>query len=708
MAGKLDKKPCRSPAPSLKSISGKRGAVDCTCTKVQQSTERITVSGLKIIRSRFGLHRSELPFLDSQGLKWYLLSLLSPTASLPSLSKGRLRCFPRTFAGYDNDGFPILKRLGRSERWELAHSCSSLARSLPLSCVVHAPSKIDSWARTASSTPPPSSPEYLQFCRKLVRKTFRYGWDKVRYPASVQSFAPQASKRAESHGMNVMQTASSFWTNLPEALAYPNGHGPLIENSSAKAEFVNLALHGRPVGVPAPVPDSTYSSPPLPFGNGFHLRVKEIPTVGKTRVIGIPSLNYDLLGPLHRSIFGHLTSRDWLMHGTPTADRIKDVCRGAIQTSVDLTNATDGLRLDVTEAILGSLLAKTVSVPGSIKELAFNSLYPSTNYPVKGGHRVSHGQMMGTYLSFPLLCLHSFCAASWAARNSGLRGLLINGDDTIISHDRPLQDYPEGYEKNESKTITSSTTCELNSTVFLRSRDSWIEVRNLRRVGAETDFKGIRHMADACQRAGPKWVTAFIRSGIGKRWGLSPKDLGLSTRHRLVWLRQFRARGALSDVKFPDHIPDPRYLTIDHQPSPEEMVEFGIDLFNNGRSTVNVPDFNPSRNQVMKTRGKRRPDRVSGHSIGARTFVSNHTYEFHRDSREATSNKIWLVLQPTDFDSIPEYSTREIVGESDSWVEDESRGAHVLAPNSATLAPSNYAKEFLSQSLGCQIRLLWE
>nr|UYL94597.1 MAG: RNA-dependent RNA polymerase [Botourmiaviridae sp.] len=392
------------------------------------------------------------------------------------------------------------------------------------------------------------------------------------------------------------------------------------------------------------------------------------------------------------------------MHGTPTAERVAKVCKGSIQTSVDLVNATDGLRLDVTEAILGALLAKTVAVPGAVKELAFASLYPNTNF--SKGHQVTHGQMMGTYLSFPLLCLHSYCAASWAGRKSLVKGRLVNGDDVIISHDLPLGDYPDGYQKNEAKTITSPKTCELNSTVFLASRDGWREVRNLRRVGAEVDFRGIRHMADACQRAGPRWVSAFIRSCVGKRWGMSPKDLGLSTRHRLVWLRELRARGKMSDVKIPVPLADPRYLIVDREPSPIEKVEFGIDLFNEGRSVALPIDFNPSRNAVLKTQGPRIPRRTSG-SRDFGSFLSHSTHLFY-DSLESSKRKVWLVVQPTD-DSDPDYeSTSCLVGEETYDGEVFSRGgAYVLAPNSVRPAPSNYLREYFSQKLGGE-RIVWE
>jgi hypothetical protein len=514
----------------------------------------------------------------------------------------------------------------------------------------------------ATSLPPPSDPAYLRFCRRLVKREFKLGWDSSRYPSSVHSFCPKASARAESRGYYMGWTASDFWSCLSSE--YP---GSGSEPISSKREFSSFCLHGRPstrVSTGAPVPDGDYHHPPLPFPFGFGLRVKDIPTVGKTRVIGIPSLNYDVLGPLHRAIYGHLTTRDWLVHGSITPERINKICVGSSQTSVDLVNATDGLRLDVTETILGALLSKSTAIPGGIKELAFTSLYPSLG---KGGW-VTNGQMMGTYLSFPLLCLHSYCSAMWASRKSGRRGIGVNGDDVVVSHDLPFGEHPDGYEKNVSKTLTSSVTCELNSTVFLRRRGEWCEVRNLRRVGGDSNLKGFRHMAEACQKAGPKWVSAFIRSGLGKRWQLSMEDYGLSTRHRLVWLRALRLRGRGSRVGVPVVPLEDRYRMTDREPTVAEKTAFGIDLFDNGRSIPLVLQKDWSRTQVLKTCSKvgwttirsgeaptlgvcrtRREIRnfaVSDTSPSGRSFLGHLSYEFHRDSPLVPKKSEWLILNP--------------------------------------------------------------
>nr|WAK77779.1 MAG: hypothetical protein [Botourmiaviridae sp.] len=718
-------KTCTKPAPPVKSVSGSGGAVDCKeCRDSKRSTERMITLGLKVIRLRFGIHRSELPDLGPKGLKYYLLSLLNPGESIRTFSDGLLRGFPRAGLGYDDDGFPRLRRLSRSDRWELAHSCNSLARSLPPSCRKHTPSTLDAWVATATTPSPPAPSDYLRFVRKTVSRLFPLGWDRQRYPQSVYAFAPKASKRAESEVACAALNADDFWSS-----EYGPRHPEYV---STKPSFSTFCLTGR-WNSPWDYCDRSPADrihtqktcanflrgkhslcercerrarlhffgrkdiPGLPQPGGFFLRVKDIPTVGKTRTIGIPSLNYDVLGPMHKAIYGHLTTKDWLMHGTVTSERIEAVCKGSIQTSVDLVNATDGLNLEVTEAILGSILRKSVSIPGFLKEAAFHSLRPEIteregdcglyDHFDRSLGRISHGQMMGTYLSFPLLCLHSYCAGLWAARSSHVRGILVNGDDTIISHDSPLGEYPPGYVKNELKTLTSPKTCELNSTVFMLRSGRWKEIRNLRRFGAESDFLGFRHMAGACQRASPSWVTAFMRSRIGKSWALSSKDLELDPSHRLVWLRDRRRRGAGSNFVFPSLPRDERYDLVSEPLSIADQVAFGLDLFSLGRSEgpdkyPNGPsdllNWNPPRSRVLRSCGKPRPVR---RTLAGRTFGSEHTYEFVRDyPRSPPQPDTRCKLNPDSYwAQAPRQESLDVLG---------SEGRYILSPCVSTRSAS--------------------
>jgi len=257
-------------------------------------------------------------------------------------------------------------------------------------------------------------------------------------------------------------------------------------------------------------------------------RYKEVQSAGKKRPLLIYDERIDVLAPLHKLLYKVLRSKTWLLCGPPTEERMSSVLVNSHQTSVDLVAATDGLAHDVSHAILDSLFFTSVKIPRSVRELAHRSLDPM--FLDSGGElkRVRHGQMQGGYLSFPLLCIHSFLAASWATRDCVGARILVNGDDCVISAEREItvQDYPKGYRLNNDKTIRAKNVAEVNSTAFLKSGGRWREVRHLRRGGAPSDYKGMLHMADSVSSASPAFVDAYQRARIGRRWGFMPSQLG--------------------------------------------------------------------------------------------------------------------------------------------------------------------------------------
>jgi len=526
--------------------------VSCACKRDFRATREAIENGLKLIRLRFSLGKGELPLLEVSSLDKFLLYLLGTGTTRASVQ------FPRVQRGWCNEGFPRFVRLGRKSRWALAHSVASLKRSIPpATCALHPPpSSFDKWLANTTQVHP-SSPEYLQFARSVARKVFRFGWDRT-YESFCESTAPRASARFEKK-----TNGSDEWARL-----------------SNRSEYYLATTRGV---LPAPLcPDPD-----------FRIRYKEVASAGKCRPLGIPSLEFDLLAPLHKAMYQYIASKEWIMRGPPTSKRIERVCKGKYQTSVDLVSATDNLPLDVTEAILGVALAKSSNIPGPVKVWACQSLRPSIFHKGWCVGIVSHGQMMGTYLSFPLLCLQSYVAALWAGRHSKVRGILVNGDDTIISSDHPLGSYPDGFQLNERKTIRSENVAELNSTTFLRKstkvtdkkKKGWEEVRSLRRGAALADFSGILHLASAAIKAGPRWVDGLVKMRWGSRWKLTPLQLGFSLRVHSAWRRQTCAL-----IHFPLKHPEPsldnRFMTVFDEPTGESQLAFREQLFNTGRRSV--------------------------------------------------------------------------------------------------------------------------
>lgn len=487
----------KTSASSGNSASGSEDKRCASCSLHDRRAKEVIHNGMSLIRVRYGLPYSQLPDLKSCDLDKYLLFLLQQGLRRDPVP------FPQRQLAANADGLCNLQRLRRHERWGLAHSLSSIKRNLPSGCFAHVKSKLDSWGSQAFSQPPPPSSEYLAFVKSETARIFTSCWDK-----DYDSFV---------------------WNHLPNASARFSGARADHTWRGRREEFVKRTLF-ESVEEPA-----------------WKARYKEVPSAGKTRALVIFDDEIDLLAPLHKCMYSHLRKQDWLLCGPPTDKRMESVLVNACQTSVDLVAATDGLHLSVTELILDTAFSSSVKVPRSLRALAKASFRPDVylGSPLKGvdSYRrigtIGHGQMMGAYLSFPLLCLHSYIAARWAARDDEGARFLVNGDDTVISASRFYgeRDYPSGYQLNAKKTIRASRVAELNSTVFLRRSGRWREVRHLRRGGAVSDFEGMMHMASAV-RNHADWTNAFVRSRIGKSWGFLPSQLGLTRRSYPAWKRE--------------------------------------------------------------------------------------------------------------------------------------------------------------------------
>jgi hypothetical protein len=465
------------------------------------------------------------------------------------------------------------------------------------------------WEQNAFFLPPPLSPEYLDHVRRESTRIFPPGWDKD-YIRFVNEHVPNSSSRLQKKS-----NASQLWKGRRE-------------------EFLNACLNESEV-----TPE-------------FKARYKEVPTAGKVRPLLIYDENVDLLAPLHRLIYSHLErTTDWLLCGPPTEKRIASVCVNKHQTSVDLVNATDGLYHSVVEATLDNAFFTSVKIPRSLRLLAKASLSPVVQDGEGIWRRVRHGQMMGAYLSFPLLCLQSYFAASWAARFDPKARFLINGDDALISANKVVScgEYPYGFRLNDTKTIRSENVAEVNSTAFLRTNGKWREVRHLRRGGALTTYEGMMHMVKAVSSR-PCWIDAFMRSRIGRRWGFLPSQIGMFTyssfkRERTMLLRRYFTKlpGA------PSMEPPASLRRINGRgPTPSEAEALRCFMWAEGRwGRMKRDEWNPSPGFIRRTYGYRsRPARSYCTFVGWRTRPSRQTADFVLvpDSYETEEEALGMFL----------------------------------------------------------------
>nr|WAK77847.1 MAG: hypothetical protein [Botourmiaviridae sp.] len=536
------------------------------CSQSDRFTKETIHNGMQLLRVRYGLPYAELPDCKPVELSRFLSFLLLQGKERTSVAfpRRQKKIQKNTTNCEEKIGLCSLQRLCRRDRWALAHGCSSIKRNLPKSCKRHTPSARQAWEANACSQPPfPPSSGYLQHVRRVVTGSFRPGWDR-NYHSFVGNHVPNPSARA------CKNSADALW-------------------AGRRSEFITATTSEMEV------------TPPAMTG-----RYKDVLSAGKSRPMLIFDESIELLAPLHKLLYSHLAKQDWLLCGPPTDKKMASVLVNAYQTSVDLVAATDGLDLTVTEAILDALFFTSVKIPRTLRAFAKSSLRPT--FLGLGGKvkRISHGQMMGAYLSFPLLCIHSYCAATWAARDQVGARFLVNGDDTVISAGRVIsvQDYPTGYRLNADKTIRAENVAELNSTVFLRSGGKWREVRHLRRGGAVADFPGMIHMAKAVMVT-PGFVDAYQRCRIGRRWGFLPSQLGHKTYPAYIRERGLRVRRTWTALPEPsDEVVFPEELDriTGRDPTPVEAEALRVVMWNYGRwGGLKRDVFSPSCGKVRRS-----------------------------------------------------------------------------------------------------------
>nr|WPR16938.1 MAG: RNA-dependent RNA polymerase [Streptophyte associated botourmia-like virus 11] len=198
---------------------------------------------------------------------------------------------------------------------------------------------------------------------------------------------------------------------------------------------------------------------------------REVFTSGKYRGVTVTSARHDILKPLHNIFYDQLSKRDWLLRGDAVSKRFEgfEAKQGEIFVSGDYESATDNLSQAASMVLLKAVLRRCRNVPKDIRQAALQSLCAEINY---GDHVVvqRRGQLMGNYLSFPLLCLHNY--VMFRSEFGVSTPVRINGDDIVFRSTRRRADRwanivgLAGLKLSAGKTLFHSSVFSLNSTFF--------------------------------------------------------------------------------------------------------------------------------------------------------------------------------------------------------------------------------------------------
>nr|QLF98313.1 RdRp [Botryosphaeria dothidea ourmia-like virus 1] len=280
-----------------------------------------------------------------------------------------------------------------------------------------------------SEPQPTISPPFVRHVQRWMRKLFKENWDK-HWSKNVETFTLPTSSCLEN----------------PRKEGGPRG----MDRAALRAEYRAFIE-----------------------GTGSRIRGDMKPmmiwTGGKWRLVTKFSARRSFLTPLHHLIYNHLSKKNWLLRGEATRDEFEDFSRreGEVFVSGDYESATDNLNISLTHLVLDEMRRTSHYVPPHVwreARLALVARFPD-------GRRQSRGQLMGSLLSFPLLCLVNFLTFKWSiARRVPLK---INGDD-IVFRCRPAEAEKwfrsveqSGLVVSKGKTLVHSNVFSLNSTFFL-------------------------------------------------------------------------------------------------------------------------------------------------------------------------------------------------------------------------------------------------
>jgi len=360
--------------------------------------------------SLVGLVSPPLPaFLSVEEVKEFCVGLLNP-------------CGPHPWRAWWDEQ-------EETSRFSLAHSLFLFRKTLPGGSEASA---IASFLETMTQPQTPADPEFLAFIRQEVPRLFRQGWD-AGYRHQVSSLTPP--------------TSSSLTTS--------RATGGVRGGRSSTSRAAPSAALGLSSTAPSPA------------------KVAGVPDGGKWRVVTINGDQDLCLRPLHHLIYDHLSKKPWLLRGDAKSRRFRGFTHvpGEVFVSGDYASATDSIPLDIYHEMLKAVARTSTEVPTSLWAFALRSSVKEF-VDCRGSSLgwQGRGQLMGSYLSFPFLCLLNYLCFRFSIRRRV--PLRINGDDIVF---RCTEEEREVWARNVArcglilsagKTLVHPRVFTLNSVMF--------------------------------------------------------------------------------------------------------------------------------------------------------------------------------------------------------------------------------------------------
>nr|UJQ92858.1 MAG: putative RNA-dependent RNA polymerase [Narnaviridae sp.] len=234
-------------------------------------------------------------------------------------------------------------------------------------------------------------------------------------------------------------------------------------------------------------PSIAYTFPyDLPLDN--NVKAHAIPEPLKVRMITKGDSNCFALKPLQKAMFDSLKEFKCFFPGTKTElteEKVKSIFDGKKANSYilsgDYESATDNLNMDIMGVFIDELKKQFRENIPLCKYLDYEGRKHKINYPnwTKLQPIIqTKGQLMGSLLSFPILCVANAATIGLVRKNDDLHEIeaLINGDDILFTDSlRKIESWKRvstsmGLKPSIGKNYCSKFFGSINSQLFVRSK----------------------------------------------------------------------------------------------------------------------------------------------------------------------------------------------------------------------------------------------
>jgi hypothetical protein len=413
-----------------------------------------------------------LGILETEFIKVLKFEIASPIAIFMSNDKPEKPAYPSILGPQLFRFFKQVTRgMGRDRAGSLSMGINNLKRVFPALPVSYRKAMEEKHRSTVSKSPIKIPNFIKKKVERITNEIFSEGWDRNYEPeisfkrASCYEFSRSKGGQLEAW----RQELKKYVENVPVVVvSSPEGRSELKDlNYYHDDECERFILRDR-----------------------YKAKAECVEDPLKIRIITKNERQFGLLKGLQRAMWKHLQNfPSFIFTGTPAAGEYLKYFFSTLDLkssrnlfiSGDYASATDNFVPEISELILETVLRNS-NLGSKMQQIALDSITRHIiEYTYVDPVVQNNGQMMGSLLSFPVLCIYNY--ALWhismekylrtkLSVNWGLKRVLINGDDILFVANKTsykiwwdtVSKY--GLEPSPGKNFSNSRYFTINSMLF--------------------------------------------------------------------------------------------------------------------------------------------------------------------------------------------------------------------------------------------------